>query len=232
VTRSNRSPRRVSSGHDFCRVPEQTDRQGTPFTCRCAHTRKSIIEGLRCLVQVARLESALDPRRIDLDAQDRRTGKRRRQRLRAAHPAEPGGEDRAPGEVGRAEVLLGSRHERLVGALQDPLAADVDPAAGRHLAEHRQAKRLEPPKLVPRRPARDEQRVRDQHAWRRRSRAEDTDRLPALDEQCLVLAEREQRPHERPQRLRVSRRFPGAAVDDELLRPLGDLGIEVVQQHP
>ena len=90
------------------------------------------------------------------------------ERLRAAHPAEPGGEDRPAGEVGGAEVLLGRRREGLVRALEDPLRADVDPAPGRHLAEHRQPERLEPAELVPGRPARDEHRVRDQHARRAR----------------------------------------------------------------
>ena len=33
-------------------------------------------------------------------------------------------------------------------------------------------------------------------------------------------------------RTRISSRAAGASVDHELLRPLGDLGIEVVQQHP
>src|SRR5207244_3826119 len=34
-----------------------------------------------------------------------------------------------------------------------------------------------------------------------------------------------------PQRLGVARRLPRAAVDDELLRMLGDLGVEVVEKH-
>ena len=137
-----------------------------------------------------------------------------------------------PREVGRAEMLLAGRRERLVRALEDPLRADVDPASGRHLAEHRQALGLEPPELVPGRPARDEQRVRDQHARRSRVRPQHADGLPALHEQRLVVSEREQRADDRAQCVVVARGLPRAAVDDEVLRPLGDLGVEVVQQHP
>ena len=57
---------------------------------------------------------------------------------RSAHPAQPGGQRDRAGQRA-AEPLRGDRGERLVGALQDALGADVDPRAGRHLAEHRQA---------------------------------------------------------------------------------------------
>jgi hypothetical protein len=63
-------------------------------------------------------------------------------------------------------------------------------------------------------------------------RAEDADRLAALHEQCLVLAEAKQRSDDRLQRLVRARRLPGAAVDDELLGTLGHLGVEVVEEHP
>ena len=58
------------------------------------------------------------------------------------------------------------------------------------------------------------------------------DRLAGLDEQRLVVAEPEQRADDRLQRLVRARRAAGAAVDDEVLGPLRDLGIEVVEQHP
>src|SRR5919198_6752622 len=109
------------------------------------------------------------------------------------------------------------RGERLVRALEDPLCADVDPTSGRHLPEHRQALGLEPPELVPGRPARHEERVGDQDARRATMRAEDADGLAALDEERLLLAELEQRAHDRAQSVMASRRLAGAAVDDELL---------------
>ena len=169
---------------------------------------------------------------VDLDAEDRRPRECPGQRLRSPHAAEPGGEDRPAGEIGRPEMLFPCRCERLVRPLKDSLRADVDPAAGGHLPEHRQAQRLEPAKLVPGRPARHEQRVRDQDARRARVRTENADRFPALHEQRLILAERQQRAHDRAQGVGVPSGLARPAVDDQLLRPLGDLRIEVVEEHP
>ena len=72
------------------------------------------------------------------------------------------------------------RGERFVGALQDALRADVDPAAGGHLAVHRQAAILEIAERLPRGPLRHEVGVRDEHARRVGMRAEDADGLARL----------------------------------------------------
>ena len=129
-------------------------------------------------------------------------------------------------------MLFGGSGERLVRALEDSLRADVDPAAGGHLPEHRQPERLEPPELVPGRPAGHEHRVRDQHARRLRMRPEDADRLSALDEHRLVVPEPQERAYELLQAGVIARGLARAAVDDERLRVLGNLRIEVVEQHP
>ena len=55
--------------------------------------------------------------------------------------------------------------------------------------------------------------------------------LPRLDEESLVLAEAHERAHDVPERLVRPRGAPGAAVDDERLRVLRDVWIEVVQKH-
>src|SRR5947208_11180460 len=55
---------------------------------------------------------SLDPVRIDLDAEDRRSCHGRRERLRTAHAAEPGGEDRLARQVGdRKSTRLNSSHQ-------------------------------------------------------------------------------------------------------------------------
>ncbi len=178
-------------GNDVGGVAEQPDRKRATVARCVPHARERILQRLSRLVEIPRLEPTLDARRVDLDAQDRRACERRRQWLRAAHAAETGGQDCAPRERRRAEMLLPGGRERLVRALQDPLGADVDPRARGHLAEHGQPLRLESPELVPGRPFRDEQRVRDKDARRRRRCAEDRDWLPGLHEQCLIVPELE-----------------------------------------
>ena len=83
--------------------------------------------------------------------------------------------------------------ERFVGSLQNPLSSDVNPAAGGHLAVHRQAAILEIAERLPGGPGRHEQRVGDEHARRAGVRPEHADRLAGLHEQRLVVLERAQR---------------------------------------
>ena len=125
----------------------------------------------------------------------------------------------------------GERGERLEGALQDALAADVDPAAGRHLAVHRQALVLEVAEVLPRGPRGDQHRVRDQHAGCAGVGLEDPHGLARLDHQRLVGFERPQRAGDRVVARPVARGLARAAVDDQVVGPLGDVGVEVVHQH-
>src|SRR5690606_1142899 len=92
------------------------------------HRQRGVQVG-RDLLEIADLLAALRPLGIDLDAEDGGARHAAGERLRAAHAAEPGGEDEAPAEVA-AEPLLGDAHEDLVGALDDALAADILPGAG------------------------------------------------------------------------------------------------------
>ncbi len=104
-------------------------------------------------------------------------------------PPEPGGDRDRAGERA-AEPAPGDLGEALVGALQDPLGADVDPRAGGHLAVHREPERLEAAELRPVRPVGDEVGVGDEHTRRPLVGAEHADRLARLDEQRLVVGER------------------------------------------
>ena len=56
--------------------------------------------------------------------------------------------------------------------------------------------------------------------------------LPRLDEERLVVAEAAQLADDRVERLPAPRGAAGAAVDDEVVRVLGDLRVEVVHEHP
>ena len=130
-----------------------------------------------------------------------------------------------------AEPLGGDGGERLVGALQDPLGADVDPRARGHLAVHGEAELLEAAELGPGGPVADEVGVGDQHPRRPLVRPQHADRPAGLDEHRLVVLEGGQGAHHGVERAPVAGGAAGAAVDDEVVGPLGDLGVEVVLQH-
>ncbi len=181
-------------------------------------------------VEVLCLQALGDALRTALDSEHRSAGHRGGKRLRAAHAAEPRGEDPPSAEFA-AVMLTAHFHERLVSALHDALAADVDPRSRGHLAEHHQALAIELVEMLPIGPARHEIGIGKQHAWGIRMGAEHPDRLPRLDEQRLVLLQRAQRAHDLLIALPVARRLADAAVDDQLPGPLGDFRIEVVHQH-
>ena len=138
-----------------------------------------------------------------------------------------------------AEVLVGDLGERLVGALQDSLGADVDPRSRRHLAVHDQAEVLESRKYSQRRPRRHE------HAsWRSargaRARGCGTRRPACRTGQAESRRARSRSvAHDGVERRPAARGPAGAAVHDQVVRALGHLGVEVVHaasaarpQHP
>ena len=217
--------------HDHRGVAEQADREALARVARLDRELERVLDAVGPHVEVAVLDAARDGARVAVDADRDAVVHRDGERLRATHAAEAGGQGDRAGE-GAAEVLLPHGRERLVGALQDALGADVDPRAGGHLAVHREAEVLEAAELLPVGPVADQVGVRDEHARRPLVRGEDADRTTALHEHRLVALERAQRALERVERRPVARGLAGAAVDDELVGVLGDLGVEVVLEHP
>ena len=218
-------------GQDLGGVAEQADRTRLLRRGAGRHARQRVVEAARLFVEVAAAQAEVDPALLALDGQRHRAGEGGGQRLRAAHAAEAGGQDPAPGQI--AAVVLPARFdEGLVGALHDALAADVDPRAGGHLAVHHQALAIELVEVLPGRPLRHQVRVRDQHPRRVGVGAEHADRLAALHQQRLVGPQRPQRVEDRVEAVPVARRLADAAVDDERVGVLGDLGVEVVLDHP
>ena len=169
-------------------------------------------------------------RLLAFDVERHRAGQRGGQRLRAAHAAQAGGQDPLARQV-VVVVLAAGFDEGLEGALHDALAADVDPAAGRHLAVHEQALAVELVEVLPVGPLRHQVRVGEQHARRVRVRLEHADRLARLDQQRLVVVQLLQRREDLVEAGPVARRAADAAVDHQVLRVLGHFGVEVVLQH-
>ncbi len=182
-------------------------------------------------VEVLRGQALLDARRVDVSAEERRARHAGGERLGAAHAPEPPGDHEAVREVA-VEVGAPAGGEGLVGALEDPLRPDVDPRAGRHLAEHREPDRLEAAELVPVRPVRDDLAVRDEHPGRVLVGAPDGDRTAGLDAEGLVLPHGRERAEDRADVVPGAGGPAGASVHDEVLGILRHLRVEVVLEHP
>ena len=217
-------------GNHVRAVADEPDRRRLALAHRVFQDAQRFVEIVDHHVAVAGLHAPLDALRIDVDAEKRRAVQRRGQRLRAAHPAHSAGRDQLSGEIA-LKMFSSGGGERFVGALQNSLRADVDPASGGHLAVHHQAGAVELVEMLPIVPMADEIGIRDQHARRVGVRAENADGLAGLHEQRFVIFERAQRRDDRVIALPVARRFAAPAVDDQVFRLLGHLGIEVVHQH-
>ena len=190
-----------------------------------------VVQVLGHLVQVAGLQPPLDAVAVDVDAQRHPAVHGDGQRLRASHAAEPRGEGDGAGQR-PAEVPAGDLGEALVGPLQDPLRADVDPRPRRHLAVHREAHLLQPSELVPRPPLRHQVGVGDEHPRRPLVGPEHTDRLAGLDQHRLVGLQAPERADHGVEGVPGPRRPARPAVDHQVVRPLGHLRVQVVHQHP
>ena len=94
---------------------------------------------IRCLfVHVACAQPEVDAGLLALNVERASARKSGRQGLCAPHTAQTGGQNPATRQVA-IEVLATCFHKGFVGALDDALAANVDPAASGHLAVHHQA---------------------------------------------------------------------------------------------
>ena len=133
---------------DNGRIAQQGDRLGFPCSGVLGDPRQCIVQIGRLLVDIPGAQAHLDTALLALDVEAARTGQTRGQWLRAAHAAEPGSQDPATLETA-AIVLSPHLHKGLVGALHDALTADVDPAAGGHLAVHHQALAIELVEVFP-----------------------------------------------------------------------------------
>ena len=186
----------------------------------------------RCLdVEIAMLHAAGDAARIDIHHDGDTVVHRDRERLGAAHATEPAGEgDRS--REGAVEPFRSHGGKRFIGALQDPLGADVDPRTGGHLAIHRETQLLEAAEFIPICPIPDQVGVGQKHARSPFMRAHHANRFARLHEHRFVVLQRDEGAHDRVVAVPVAHGLARAAVDDELVRVLCDLRVEVVLQHP
>ncbi len=152
------------------------------------------------------------------------------QRLRAAHLTQTGGDDQLTLE--RAPTMPAcQRSQRLEGALENALGADIDPASGRHLAVHDQPGRFPLVEVLLGGPGGHDVGIGDQYAWCVFVGAEDGHRLAGLHQQRLVRFECDQARQDGIEAGPVAGGLAAAAVDDQVLRISGHLRIEIVLKH-
>ncbi len=121
--------------------------------------------------------------------------------------------------------------EGFVSALHDALAADVDPAAGGHLAIHGQALGIQFVEVLPTGPVRHQVGVGDQHARGIAVGLEYADRLAGLYQQGFIIVELSEAFDDLVVALPVARGTADATVNHQLIGVFGDFRVEVVHQH-
>src|SRR5206468_12869110 len=105
---------------------DEPDRERCAAPLRVLAPRERLVERRRRSIQVVRLQTALDTSGVGLHGEADAFVHRRGERLRAPHPAESAGEyDPATQRIPEMPCCDGG--ERLIGALENPLRADVDP---------------------------------------------------------------------------------------------------------
>ena len=216
---------------DLGRITDEGDRFGPSGLGRQPGPVESFVGRARQSVDIPDIEPASCAHLVDIDRDDDTVIHRHGQRLRAAHPAETGGEHDAPLERS-TEMLSGELGERLIRPLEDPLRSDVDPRARGHLPVHRQAALLEIAEDVPGRPFADEVGIGDEDPRGPLMCPEDGNGLARLDEERLVVGQPAELADDRVEGRPAPSRPTRPAVDDEGVGILGDLRIEVVHEHP
>ena len=109
---------------------------------------KSFVEIVHHHVAVAGLHTALDVLGVHVNSQKCSAIQRGSERLRATHSAEAAAGHELSSQIA-LKMFSRCRSKRFVGALQNSLGADVDPASGCHLAIHHQAGAVEFVEVLP-----------------------------------------------------------------------------------
>ena len=217
-------------GEDIGGIAQKGDRLGLARLGPALDHLQRLVQRLGLFIDIAGAQAEIDAVGVAFDREAAGAGHHGRQRLRAAHAAEAAGQNPASLEV--AIVMLAACLDKgLVCTLHDALAADIDPAAGGHLAIHRQTLFIELVEMIPSRPMRHDVRVGDQHPRRVLVRLKYAHGLARLHQQRLVLFEILEAGHDGVEIVPCARGAPDAAINDKLMRVLGHIGMQVVHQH-
>src|SRR5258707_4477405 len=128
-------------------------------------------------------------------------------------------------------MLAANLDKRLICALHNTLAADVNPRSGCHLAIHHQSLAVEFAEVLPGRPVRHQIGIGDEHARRVSMGSKNADRLARLHEQGFVLSQVFQRLDDAVETFPIACRLTNAAVNNEFVWLLSHVRIKIIHQH-
>ncbi|CEJ64440.1 hypothetical protein [Citrobacter pasteurii] len=213
--------------HNVGGVRAQRNRDRFTLAGVLINTRQRIVKRCRLLVHVAGTQTEIDPALLAFNIQRTRTRQRCSERLRAAHAAQPGGQNPASAQV-TLIMLTPGLNEGFISPLHDALTADVDPAPGGHLAVHRQPFGVQFIKVFPGSPMRHQVGVGNQHARRIVMGFEHADRFAGLNQQGFIGFKFGQRLDDGVIALPVPRCTANPAVNHQLMRIFRHIRIQIV----
>src|SRR5690606_32422364 len=126
--RSQPSPHQL--GEDLSGIAKEPDRESFAFRTGLLHQGHRFVEILAGVIEISCLQPLLNAAWLALDCQHARPGHGGGQWLCSTHAAESAGQDPFPLEIA-AIMASPNLGKGFVGALNDPLAPDVDPGACR-----------------------------------------------------------------------------------------------------
>ncbi|MCY1434669.1 hypothetical protein D9M71_507350 [compost metagenome] len=215
---------------DFGGITQQGNGDSLAFAGVLGDARQRVVQVSGLLVDVTAAQAKIDAALLAFDIQRAGAGQGCGQWLGTAHATQARGQNPLAREVA-VVVLATGLDEGFIGALDDALAADVDPAAGGHLAVHGQALGVQFVEVFPGGPVRYQVGVGDQYARGVAVGLEHADRLAGLHQQGLVVVQVGQAFDDLVVAFPVTCSATDTTVNHQFFRVLGDFRVEVVHQH-
>ena len=219
-------------GEDLGGVAEQADRQRPLGVARLDRQREGVVDVGGLDVEVAVVDAAVDAGLVAVHADRHALVHRHRQRLRAAHAADACGEGDGAGQgVRRTSSSRPHRRSRRCPAgCPACRCRSTSPPSSARTSSGPAASSLRNCSQFAQSPTRLELAIstRGAHTWVRNTPTG----LPDCTSMVSSFSRSRSVAHDRVERLPAAGGATGAAVDHEVLGVLGDLGVEVVHQHP
>ena len=205
-------------------ISDEADGSGFAFSHGVFQNAQGFVEGGDHHVAIAGLDAALDALRVHIDAEECCTVHGRSERLGSPHAAHATSDDKFAGKSA-AKVLLRSGGESFIGALQNSLGADVNPTARGHLSIHHQTGAIKLIELFPVVPVADKVGIAEENARCVLVRTKNGDRFAGLYQEGLITFQGAEGFDDSVEAIPVAGGLSCAAIDDQVLRLFGHIGI-------